>query len=93
MGGLSIAFEAVALTLPKDVRNVQRGLRMTNSILRLPQVKIKVGLLRSSIYAAVAEKRFPQPIKIGPRACGWLESEIDSWVTQKIETSRGINES
>ena len=61
---------------------------MANAILRLPQVKIKVGLSRSSIYSAVAEKRFPQPVHLGARAVGWLESEVDEWVNKQIELSR-----
>jgi prophage regulatory protein len=61
---------------------------MSISILRLPQVKIKVGLSRSSIYCAVAEKRFPQPVPLGARAVGWLESEVDEWVNKQIELSR-----
>ena len=36
---------------------------MAHTILRLPQVKSRVGLSRSSIYAAVSDGRFPQPIK------------------------------
>jgi len=61
---------------------------MPNAILRLPQVKIKVGLSRSSIDSAIAEKRFPQPVRLGARAVGWLESEIDAWVSERIELSR-----
>ena len=45
---------------------------MSNSILRLPQVKIKVGLSRSSIYFAVAEKRFPPP-------CSWALAPSVGW--------------
>ena len=61
---------------------------MSNSILRLPQVKIKVGLSSSSIDFAVAEKRFPQPVQLGARAVGWLESEVDDWVNNRIAMSR-----
>ena len=61
---------------------------MATSILRLPQVKIKVGLSRSSIYSAVADKRFPQPVRLGARAVGWLESEVDDWVNNQIALSR-----
>jgi prophage regulatory protein len=61
---------------------------MANAILRLPQVKIKVGLSRSSIYSAIAEKRFPQPVRLGARAVGWLESEVDDWVSERIELRR-----
>ena len=61
---------------------------MSNTILRLPQVKIRVGLSRSSIYAAIANGRFPAPIQLGVRAVGWLESDIDAWVSKRVEASR-----
>jgi prophage regulatory protein len=61
---------------------------MATSILRLTQVKIKVGLSRSSIYCAVAERRFPQPVRLGARAVDWLESEVDDWVNNQIALSR-----
>jgi len=61
---------------------------MTNAILRLPQVKIKVGLSRSCIYTAIAQGRFPQSIRLGPRAVGWLESDIEEWLRQQVELSR-----
>jgi prophage regulatory protein len=59
-----------------------------SNVLRLPQVKIKVGLSRSSIYAAVAQGKFPNPIRLGARAVGWLESDVDEWVSQQVELSR-----
>lgn len=40
---------------------------MSEIILRLPQVKTRVGLFRSSIYAAIAQKRFPEPVRLGLR--------------------------
>lgn len=61
---------------------------MAIAILRLPQVKIKVGLSRSSIYLAVGEKRFPQPVHLVARAVGWLESEVDDWLNGQIQSSR-----
>jgi prophage regulatory protein len=53
---------------------------MSTVILRLPQVLARVGLSRSSVYARVAEGSFPAPLPIGPRARGWLESEITDFV-------------
>lgn len=49
-------------------------------ILRLPEVKQTVGLSRSNIYGKLAEGTFPQPVKLGPRAVGWYESDIAEWV-------------
>jgi prophage regulatory protein len=61
---------------------------MTHTILRLPQVKFRVGLSRSSIYLAVSQGKFPRPVSLGARAVGWLESEVDAWLSQRVELSR-----
>jgi prophage regulatory protein len=62
---------------------------MSDAFLRLPQVKIRVGLSRSSIYMAISEGKFPRPVRLGTRAVGWLESEIEAWVLQQVKLSRG----
>jgi prophage regulatory protein len=61
---------------------------MAQSILRLPQVKTRTGLSRSSIYLQVSLGTFPRPIQLGPRAVGWIDSEIAEWVQQRIAQSR-----
>jgi len=61
---------------------------MSNSILRLPLVKTRTGLSRSSIYLAAAEGKFPKPVRLGVRAVGWLESEVDAWLSARITASR-----
>ncbi|MBV1930489.1 MAG: AlpA family transcriptional regulator [Porticoccaceae bacterium] len=61
---------------------------MQTTILRLPAVRARTGLSRSTIYARISEGRFPKPISLGGRAVGWIEKEVDSWLEQKIEESR-----
>ena len=61
---------------------------MSYTILRLPKVKERTGLSRSSIYLYISEGRFPEPISLGARAVGWIEEEIDQWLTEQIESSR-----
>ncbi len=56
--------------------------------LRLRQVCQLTGLGRSMIYQMQAEGRFPQRIKLGQRAVGWLESEVRDWLATCVETSR-----
>jgi prophage regulatory protein len=56
---------------------------------RLPQIKQRTGLSRSSIYAKIGRGEFPSPIRLGPRAVGWLDSEIEAWITQRVQASRG----
>jgi prophage regulatory protein len=54
-------------------------------ILRLPAVISRVGLSRSSIYARMNQGTFPQPVQLGPRAIGFVESEISSWLDAAVE--------
>jgi len=67
------------------------------TIIRRKQVEARTGLSRSSIYARLRQnpKRpgdydptFPKPISIGVKAIGWIEAEIDAWLTAQIEKSR-----
>ncbi len=61
-------------------------------ILRLPAVCRATGLGRSMVYQLEAANRFPRRIKIGARAVGWIEAEIQSWLADRITTSRGVVE-
>jgi prophage regulatory protein len=61
---------------------------MVANILRLPAVKARTGLSRSTIYLRMSERRFPTPISLGGRAVGWVEAEVNDWLTQHIEASR-----
>lgn len=57
-------------------------------ILRLPQVCEVTGLCRSMIYQLEADLRFPQRVKIGVRAVGWLDNEVNAWLTRRVALSR-----
>jgi prophage regulatory protein len=59
------------------------------AILRLPQVKARTGRSRSSIYADIKAGRFVAPIRIGARAVGWLQHEVEEWIAARIAESRG----
>jgi prophage regulatory protein len=61
---------------------------MTYTILRLPSVKASTGLSRSTIYLRISQGTFPKPVKLGGRAVGWVQTEIQEWVQQQIEASR-----
>jgi prophage regulatory protein len=61
---------------------------MADSILRLPAVKNRTGLSRSTIYLRVSQGTFPRPVRLGGRAVGWAEDEIQSWLAEKIAARR-----
>ena len=54
------------------------------AVLRLPDVLALVGLSRASIYAKVAEHRFPAPIKLTAHASGWRMGDIRTWLADPI---------
>lgn len=54
---------------------------LPEAFLRLPDVLALVGLSRASVYAKVAERRFPAPIKITPHASGWRLCDIRAWLS------------
>lgn len=63
---------------------------MTNFILRLPAVKQRTGLSRSTIYLRIAQGTFPAPVSLGARAVGWVESDVDDWISRQIADSRRL---
>jgi prophage regulatory protein len=63
---------------------------MPKKILRLPVVLDRTGLSRSTVYLRVTEGRFPRPVSLGARAVGWIETEVEEWITRQIEVSREI---
>jgi prophage regulatory protein len=61
---------------------------MALQIVRLPTVMAQIGLSRSTIYLRISEGRFPKPISLGGRAVGWIESDIQDWIEQRLSESR-----
>lgn len=61
---------------------------MVTTILRLPVVKARTGLSRSTIYLRISKGTFPTPVSLGGRAVGWVEGEIQEWLEKQIEASR-----
>lgn len=58
-------------------------------LLRLAEVRSRIPYSRSTIYQLIAQSKFPKPIGLGGRAVAWLESDIDGWITARVECARG----
>lgn len=61
----------------------------TKQVLKRQQVEAQLGFKRSHLYALMAEGSFPKPIKLGARAVGWLQSEVNEWLEARIQATRG----
>lgn len=53
-------------------------------LLRLAEVRERVGLGRSTIYKWIGEGRFPRPVKMGTLDA-WVESEISAWIGERVQ--------
>ncbi|TVO75893.1 helix-turn-helix transcriptional regulator [Sedimenticola selenatireducens] len=61
---------------------------MNYSILRIEAVKARIGLSRSTLYLRISKGTFPKPVHLGGRAVGWIEAEVNDWLSQQIKASR-----
>ena len=59
------------------------------SLLRLPEVMLRTGKSRSTIYAEIKEGTFPKSIKIGKRAVAWPSNVVDDYINNIIKNSGG----
>ena len=58
------------------------------AFLRRKQVETRTGLSRSTIYQYIKDGAFPKPVPLGPRAVGWLESEVSDWIGERVKIAR-----
>lgn len=52
-------------------------------VMRIRELTAHVGLSKTTIYAQVAAGEFPRPIKLGPRATGWIAADVARWVESR----------
>jgi prophage regulatory protein len=58
------------------------------TILRRLQVQQRTGLSRSTLYQYIKDGAFPAAIQLGPRAVGWLESDVSDWIAARVKLAR-----
>jgi prophage regulatory protein len=58
-------------------------------LIRLDEVKRRVGLGKTMIYRLIQESRFPAPYKLSPFASRWSEREIVAWIDAMKDGSEG----
>lgn len=61
---------------------------MPTKIIKLPEVIDLTSLSRSSIYQLISEGKFPKQIHLSERSVGWVLSEVQEFISNKIKESR-----
>ena len=49
-------------------------------LIRIDEVKRRVGLGKSMIYRLIQEEKFPAPYKLSPFASRWSDREVTAWI-------------
>jgi len=52
----------------------------------------RAGLSRSTVYVRLEQGRIPLPVSRGARVVGWIETEVDEWICERIAASRSHGE-
>ncbi len=67
-------------------QNKVESLSQSSAIWRINQVRHETGLSRSYIYQLAKLGLFPKPVNLVPggTSVGWLSSEINAWLEERI---------
>ena len=57
--------------------------KMGDRLLRRQEVERITGLSRSSVYRLMQDGDFPRPVRVGPAAVRWSESDIATWMESR----------
>ncbi len=92
--GLSAGLELLYATLAETRAHSMTAAAITFTapirILRLPEVCKTTGLGRAMIYRLQAARRFPKSVKITEHAVGWIETEVQAWLAERIATRQEV---
>jgi prophage regulatory protein len=58
-------------------------------ILKRPVTELKCGLSKTSLYDKIQKGKFPKPVKLGPKSVGWIETELDAWIAERVAQRDG----
>ena len=47
---------------------------------RIQDVLRITALSKPTLYRRIAARRFPAPVRLGGRACGWSSSALQTWI-------------
>jgi len=62
------------------------GIPTTNlqvKVLRKRYVLYELGISAPTLWRWTKSKKFPQPISLGGRSVGWLQSEVNDWINAR----------
>ncbi len=59
----------------------EAALSVAPAFLRIRDVLRITSLSRPTLYRRIAARRFPPPVHLGGRACGWPSAALQAWIS------------
>ncbi|OZB59013.1 MAG: hypothetical protein B7X39_13015 [Lysobacterales bacterium 14-68-21] len=53
------------------------------AIIRRPELLATIGLSRPTVYRMMKAGTFPQQVRLGAAAVGWLRVEVEQWIAER----------
>ena len=63
--------------------------RETLRVIRYPELFRKIGLSRSQVWRLEKQGDFPRSIQLGKNSKGWIEADVDTWLTERRAARHG----
>ncbi|TPD73011.1 AlpA family transcriptional regulator [Stenotrophomonas maltophilia] len=52
--------------------------------IRMPEVRRRTGLSKTTIYKRMHERSFPAAVPLGDGMVAWVEAEVDAWQAERL---------
>lgn len=59
----------------------------SDRVLRPKLAAAKLGCSRQTLYTWIAAGILPRPIRLGLKATGWRESDLDKWLSKRADVA------
>ena len=64
----------------QDQLPARRVVTTAPAFYRIADVLRITALSRATLYRRIADGKFPQPVHLGGRACGWTPDALQAWI-------------
>lgn len=67
----------------------------SSRLVRMREVQKKIGISRSTVYDWINpnsprfDDSFPKPVRLGGNSVGWIDTELEDWLAEKIAARAG----
>lgn len=62
----------------------QNTINTAPAILRMRELTRFIGLSKASIHRMVNAGRFPGSVPLGVAAVGWMRSDVERWIAERV---------